>query len=115
MSRIKSAITECTICTEYGTDPNCEQCKGTGFEWLIRVECAYCLNYKFGRGWHDCPQAVRARDILDKAIQDIHDLMERPGVGPLTSHQMAHRAEHLRSIATSVKLRGGNARPEYER
>lgn len=114
MSRTKRALLECDICDEFGADPNCGMCQGTGFHYEPLTHCGHCGGTKPLSGWHDCPQATAARQRLQDLIDHIHEDMRSYGCTlPVTSQQLAQRAENLRNHATGVKANGGTVRPEY--
>lgn len=53
-------------------------------------------------------------DQIDERIEEIHQLMAKPGSKLLTSMQMETRAYSMRSMRTGIKLHGGKVNKEFE-
>jgi hypothetical protein len=51
---------------------------------------------------------------VDRIIANIKAMMEKPAFPEETSAQMRIRADRRRSMATSIRLNGGQVQPEYE-
>ena len=51
--------------------------------------------------------------MIDQIILQIQQDMERPGTTLLTSDEMLARAHVRRSIATAIRLGGGDVKAEY--
>jgi hypothetical protein len=59
-------------------------------------------------------QAVTNVERIDQIITEIKASLERPGIRPMTSQQLKHRADQRRQIATGLKMKGDRVKPEYE-
>ena len=58
------------------------------------------------------PEQRKAK--IDAMFGRIYQMMQKPAFEPETSNQMEARADRRRDITTSIKLNGGQVRPEYE-
>lgn len=67
------------------------------------------------RGYHQNCQECREFNVneVDRLIFDIKMQMKKPNSKPQTSMQVRSRADNLRSMATNVKLNGGEVNKDY--
>lgn len=50
---------------------------------------------------------------LQVALDGVHAMMAKPGYKPYTSSELKLQADSRRSIATAIKLNGGEVKDEY--